>query len=139
MSYHQYPKRDAIKNYFPLPNEIFSLGLSTGALATYAYLSSLENRETYQCWPSYSKIANAIHRDKRTVPKYITELVDKGLISTENTSVIMRNGIKKNGNLMYTIRPIQEAIDYNYAQQMKQLDLDLQRQRAERNDPCFAS
>ena len=34
----QYTKRDAIKNCFPLPNEIFSLGLSSGALAVYSYL-----------------------------------------------------------------------------------------------------
>ena len=27
MKYNPYPKRDAIKNYFPLPNEIFMLGL----------------------------------------------------------------------------------------------------------------
>ena len=26
-------KRDPIKNYFPLPNEIYHLGLSTGAIA----------------------------------------------------------------------------------------------------------
>ena len=30
MKYNRYPKRDAIKNYFPLPNEIFTLGLCTG-------------------------------------------------------------------------------------------------------------
>lgn len=30
----QYTKRDAVKNFFPLPNEIFSLGLSSGALGS---------------------------------------------------------------------------------------------------------
>lgn len=33
MKYKQYPKRDPIKNYFPLPNEIFSLGLSSGEIS----------------------------------------------------------------------------------------------------------
>ena len=33
MKYNHYPKRDAIKNYFPLPNEIFSLGLSSGEIS----------------------------------------------------------------------------------------------------------
>ena len=42
------------KNYFTLPNEIFSLGLSAGEIAVYAYLRCLENRSTYQCWPSYA-------------------------------------------------------------------------------------
>ena len=34
----QYAKRPAAKRFFPLPNEIFSLGLSPGALAVYSYL-----------------------------------------------------------------------------------------------------
>ena len=41
------------KNYFTLPNEIFSLGLGAGEIAVYAYLRCLENPSTYQCWPSY--------------------------------------------------------------------------------------
>ena len=31
-------KRDPVKNYFPLPNEIYQLGLSHGAIAVYGYL-----------------------------------------------------------------------------------------------------
>ena len=50
MKYEQYPFRSAKRNYFPLPNEIFSLGLSTGEIATYAYLVRCEDRETYQCY-----------------------------------------------------------------------------------------
>ena len=53
MKYEQYPSRSAKRNYFPLPNEIFSLGLSTGEIATYAYLMRCEDRETYHCYPSY--------------------------------------------------------------------------------------
>ena len=49
------------KNYFTLPNEIFSLGLGTGEIAVYAYLRCLENPSTYQCWPSYATIGKAIH------------------------------------------------------------------------------
>ena len=33
-----YTSREPIKNYFPLPNEVFALGLSPGALAVYSYL-----------------------------------------------------------------------------------------------------
>ena len=36
--YYPYPKRDPIKNYFPLPNEIFLLGRPPGVLAWYMYL-----------------------------------------------------------------------------------------------------
>ena len=40
-------KRDPIKNYFPLPNEIYQLGLSSGAIAVYGYLLRIEDRTTY--------------------------------------------------------------------------------------------
>ena len=46
------------KNYFTLPNEIFSLGLGAGEIAVYTYLRCLENPSTYQCWPSYSTIGH---------------------------------------------------------------------------------
>ncbi len=38
MKYNRYPKRDPIKDYFPLPNEVFYLGLSCGDIAVYSYL-----------------------------------------------------------------------------------------------------
>ena len=36
-------KRDPVKNYFPLPNEIYQLGLSHGAIAVYGYLLRIED------------------------------------------------------------------------------------------------
>lgn len=47
MKFTRYPKRDAIRDYFPLPNEIFSLGLSTGEIAVYAYLMYSEDRKHF--------------------------------------------------------------------------------------------
>ena len=35
---NQWRKRNPIKDYFPLPNEVFYLGLVPGELAVYAYL-----------------------------------------------------------------------------------------------------
>ena len=99
------------KNYFTMPNEIFSLGLDASEIAVYAYLRCLESRSTYQCWPSYTTIGNAIGRAKNTVMRYVDALAEKGLIYTEPTSVLMRSGIKKNGNLRYTLRPIREAVE----------------------------
>ena len=40
---NQFPSR----NFFTLPNEIFSLGLGAGEIAVYAYLRCLENPSTY--------------------------------------------------------------------------------------------
>ena len=68
------------KNFFTMPNEIFSLGLSAGEIAVYAYLRCLENRSTYQCWPSYTTIGKAVGRAKNTVMRYVDALAEKGLI-----------------------------------------------------------
>ena len=37
-------------NYFPMPNEIFSLGLNSGEIAVYTYLMSCEDRKTFLQW-----------------------------------------------------------------------------------------
>ena len=144
LKYKQWPKRDPIKNYFQLPNEIFLLGLSPGALAVYSYLLCCENRETYQCWPSYKTIGNAVRMSTNTVRKYVCELEERQLISTENTSVTTKAGLKRNANLLYTIRPIQLALDQFYEQQLAQIDVAAERQRvanalALRNDSTHSA
>ena len=58
-------------NYFPMPNEIFCLGLDSGEIAVYVYLMSCEDRETYQCYPSYNTIGKALKMSKKTVMKYV--------------------------------------------------------------------
>lgn len=49
-----------MKNYFPLPNEIFSLELSGGEILVYTYLMYREDRKTFQCHPSYKTIGEAV-------------------------------------------------------------------------------
>ena len=93
-------------NYFSLPNEIFLLGLSPGELAVYCYLRRCENQKTHQCWPSYRTIGQAVHMSENTVRKYTLCLEERGLISTEPTEITTRTGRKRNGNLLYTLRPI---------------------------------
>ena len=119
MKYNRYPSRDAIRNYFPLPNEIFQLGLTPGELAVYAFLLKCENRETYQCYPSYRTIGEAVGMSRNTVKKHVDSLVEKRLIYTEPTTVTLMDGTKRNGSLLYTIRPIQEAKKYFVEQQAK--------------------
>ena len=75
-------KRDPVKNYFPLPNEIYQLGLSHGAIAVYGYLLRIEDRRTYQCHPSYATIGKAVGMSRNTVRKYVQELEERGLICT---------------------------------------------------------
>ena len=129
MKYNRYPKRDAVKNYFPLPNEIFCLDLSAGEIAVYAYLMYCEDRKTFQCHPSYKTIGSAVGLSKNTVKKHIDGLVKKKLITTEPTSVITKKGQKHNGTLLYTVRPIQEAVEHRYQQQLAHFEAERYRQK----------
>ena len=106
------------KRYFTLPNEIFCIGLSSGEIAVYSYLLRCENRKTYQCYPSYRTIGQALKMSQNTVRKYVQSLEDKHLITTERTEVITKDGRKRNGTLLYTIRPIAEAIDNFHSEQL---------------------
>ncbi len=57
---------------YSIPNEIMILGLSAGALAVYNYLLYVEDRKTYQCYPSYKTIGKALGiKSKNTVAKYV--------------------------------------------------------------------
>ena len=112
-----------------MPNEIFSLGLNSGEIAVYTYLMSCEDRRTYQCYPSYNTIGKALKMSKKTVMKYVKSLEDKCLISTEHTMVTLKSGRKQNGNLRYTIRPINEAKENFYRRQMIKLEFDLKNKK----------
>lgn len=132
MKYERYPKRDAIRNYFPLPNEVFRLGMDSSEIAVYSYLMFLEDRDSHQCWPSYKTIGMAVHMSENTVRKYVQALEDKGLILTEPTNIRMKSGRKRNGNLLYTIRPIQEAVNVRNARQSVFAEAEIARQAAAR-------
>ena len=121
--------REAYKNYFPLPNAIFSLNLSPGEIAVYSYLLHCEDRKTYQCYPSYKTIGQAVGMSTNTVQKYIFELADKGFITIEPTSVITKSGQKRNGSHRYTIRPIQEVVELYHQRQLRRMEQNLARSR----------
>ena len=129
-NYNRYSTRDSVKNYFPMPNEVFYLGLSPGELSVYAYLLFREGRKTYQCYPSYKTIGEAVGISKNTVKKYVDSLREKQLITTESTQVTLKNGCKRNGNLRYTIRPIEEAVQYHLEQQKAIMKKETQRQKS---------
>lgn len=107
-----------------MPNEIFCLGLNSGEIAIYTYLMFCEDRKTFKCYPSYNTIDNALKMSKKTVMKYVKCLEEKCFISTEHTTVTLKSGKKQNGSLLYTIRPIDEAREYFYRQQMVKLEFD---------------
>ena len=130
MSFNKWPKRSAEKNYFMVPNEIFSIGLDYREISLYSYLLRCENRDTYQCYPSYKTIGKAIRMSENTVAKYVRQLEEKGLIYTEPTIVQSKDGKPLNGNLLYTIRPIPGVLEAFYERQFRQVEEDTARYRA---------
>ena len=79
----RYGKYSGRGNFFSLPNEVFLLGLSAGELAVYSFLRRCENHRTHQCWPSIKTIGEAVGMSENTVRKYIRQLEERNLITTE--------------------------------------------------------
>ena len=88
----RYSKYSGRGNFFSLPNEVFLLGLSAGELVVYSFLKRCENRKTHQCWPNIKTIGQAVRMSENTVRKYIRQLEERGLITTEPTEVITKTG-----------------------------------------------
>lgn len=110
------------KNCFPVPNELLQLNLPAGAVAVYIYLLRHADRRTNQCYPSEATMARDLHLARNTVAKYVRLLEERGLIVTERTQVQMKNGIRKNGNLRYTIVPMHDVLEQRYQRQMAELE-----------------
>lgn len=62
--------------------------------------------------------------------KYVAALEEHGLIRTERTEIIIRDGLKRNGCLRYTILPIRYAIDLFHERQLSELEFATARQKA---------
>lgn len=109
---------------FSLPNAIFEPGLSSSAFLVYSYLQRCANGKTRQCYPSYETIGKAVGLSRNTVQKCVGELADKGLIYTENTSVITKRGMKRNGNLLYTVLSAEEVVEALHQRKLHRLELE---------------
>ena len=130
--FQRWPKRDPNKHYYLVPNEVFNLGLTSHEIAVYNYLLRCEDRRTYQCHPSYRTIGKAVQLSENTVRKYVAGLEEKGLIHTEPSTITTKDGRVRNGSLIYTIRPIQEALERNYQRQFLRAERDIERAKAEK-------
>ena len=126
-----YVKKDSVSNYFPVPNAVFDLELHHIEIDIYAYLMRIENRRTYQCLASYPTIARKLGISVNTVAKYVAALEEHGLIRTERTEIVTRDGLKRNGCLRYTILPIQNAIDIYHERQLAELQRTADIQKAQ--------
>lgn len=124
---------------FPLPNEVFQLGLKAGDLLVYIYLQYQKGVRSGQCWPSYATIGKAVGMSRKTAQKHIGVLVDKGLVQTEETTIRRKNGFVYNGNLLYTLKPIQQVMREREKELLAGLKLaEAQRKRAQRQGTAMA-
>ena len=114
-----------------MPNELLCFDLSAGAVAVYIYLLRHADRRTNQCYPSEVTMAKSLHLARNTVAKYVRLLEERGLIVTEHTKIITKNGIKKNGSLLYTIIPLQEVMEQHYEQQFNALERTTERRKVQ--------
>ena len=119
-----------VKNCFPVPNELLEFDLPAGAIAVYIYLLRHADRRTNQCHPSGVTIAKKLHLCRNTVANHVCPLEERGLIVTENTEIITKRGIKKNGNLLYTLMPMHEVTQAYYDRQFTKADLAAAQQKA---------
>lgn len=127
MSRKHFWNQNPAGKFFPLPNDLFRLELLPGEIAVYAYLMYRENRQTFQCHPSYTTIGKAVGMSPNTVRKYVQSLEEKHLICTQPTTVVRKDGVKRNGSLLYTIRPIEEAKSYMIEREWEKIEQELDR------------
>ena len=123
------PWQTPARNYYPLPKVLCQLGLSPGEIAVYSFLMYCENRTTYQCYPSYRTIGEAVGMSRNTVAKYVRQLEEKGLIRTERTTVTLKNGRKRNGSLLYTILPVEQVLAQHNQHQLHLAEMAAERRR----------
>lgn len=69
-------------NYFRVPNEVFTLGLSASELIVLVYLYRCHNNRD-DCWPSYPDIAAKCRIDRHTAIRAINRLAGMGIITKD--------------------------------------------------------
>ncbi len=101
--------KDAPRDFFPVPTELFGIGLQAEEIVLFCYLISWTTTRKYNGWPSYDEIADALCMCKNTVMKYVSSLEHKGLISIRHTMVRDGIGMFYNSRLSYTLRSIEDV------------------------------
>jgi len=79
------------KDYFMLPNEIFSIGLKPRDLAVLACLIRHKDNDNNSCFPSRKLISEECCIDERTVDAALKELEERSLI-------LKKHRLRENGS-----------------------------------------
>ena len=123
--------------FFSLPNEVYLLKLSPGALAVYAYLVCCADWRTKKCHPSYKTIAAHTRMCVSTAENRITELVDAGLIAAEHSDYF-RYGLKRIGNNIYTLLSVRGVAEAYYQRQLQRLEQETACHKAQKKLESFS-
>ena len=83
-------------------------------------------------WGRDSRQQDAVDAWADAIESDVAALEEKGLIRTEPSTITTKDGRMRNGSLIYTIRPIQEALELNYQRQFLQAERDMERAKAEK-------
>lgn len=108
---HTLPWQTPARNYYPLPKVLCQLGLSPDEIAVYSFLMYCENRTTYQCYPSYRTIGEAVGMSR--------------------TTVTLKDGRRRNGSLLYTILPPEQAVEQFNQRQLAKAEAAAERRRVQ--------
>ena len=79
----------------------------------------------------YRTIGDAVGMSRNTVCKYVRSLEEKGLIRTERTSIVLKNGRKRNGSLLYTLLPWRQAVEQFHQHQLSVAEAAAERQQVQ--------
>ncbi len=120
-----WPRRDPRHYRFAVPNEVWEYKLQPAEFVILSY-------RTHQYHPSYRTIAKTTGLSLNTVAKSVGTLADKGRISVERSCWFNEVGTKRNGNNLYTILPTRAAVEDVHQRQMRELEQNTARLRAER-------
>ena len=88
------------QNSFPLPHEVFELGLEQGALQVYVYLVYHKSLQHNSNALSCAIVSKAVGLCGKTVRRHLRTLVNQGLIQTADHG----------GSLSYSLCPIRDKV-----------------------------
>lgn len=91
----------AHKNFFMLPNNIFSFGLKPKEFVVYCCLLRHSDRKNDNCFPSRRVIAEECSMDKKTVDSALKGLIEKQLVKK---LAHYRANRTKASNMYYVVR-----------------------------------
>jgi DNA-binding transcriptional regulator YhcF (GntR family) len=87
-------------SFTPISNELLDMDMSDGAFRLYCLIQSYCFGDKKECYPSQRVLANRLRKSVRTVQRYITELIELGLItvkrrgSTSNLYQVLKKAIQ---------------------------------------------